>query len=119
MKTQDKKSDVLNALERIREAEEKTKVILRKAKEETSLKIIQDAQDEVKQIKEEAVIAAREKAKKIKEAAVKKAEKEASLIREETKKAAETFHQKGRSVEPETVERVARKIAHFLEGGSV
>jgi vacuolar-type H+-ATPase subunit H len=119
MKTNEKKSDALDALARIREAEEKTKAIIRKAKEETSLKIIQDAQDEVKQIKEKAVIAAREKAKKIKETTLKRAEEEASRIREETKKSADTLRQKGKTMLPEAVDKVALKISKFLEGGAV
>ena len=81
-----KTNDALDALQRIREAEEKARKIVQDARETKAAKIIQDADDEAKKIKERHLNQARQKAEQRKSAIVQRAAKEAGEIRKKPRK---------------------------------
>jgi len=110
------KSGVLEALEKIKEAEDKARKIVREAKEETSLKIIQEAQNEARAFKEKTAKEAKGKALKIREEMIKRAEKEADQIRAETKRETEILHKRGSAAQAEAVKKVSEEMKKYLRG---
>ena len=86
MKQDEINVSAFDALAKIKEAEEKARNLLTEAREQMSIQIIQDAQEEAKKIKEQFIEEARNKARAIREDVIKSAEQEASQIREQTQK---------------------------------
>jgi len=118
MKQDEAKNEALDALKKIKKAERNARTLLKKAKEETSLKIIQDARDDAKKIKEQFIKDARNKAKTIREEVTKKAERDASKIREETRKKIENLRKNSEGILPEAVDKVSKEIKSFLKRGA-
>jgi len=112
------KSDALLAIQRIKEAEEKARRIILNAQEKETIKIIQDAYDEAKKIKEDYVKKARNEAEKKKRSIIDEASKEAEKIRRKAEEEASALSRKAKTIMPQTVEKFAQRIKHFLEGGA-
>jgi vacuolar-type H+-ATPase subunit H len=66
------KMGALDALDKIKKAEEEARELINEAKEHTSLQIIQDAQEEAQKIKKEIINGARNKVQSIREVLIKK-----------------------------------------------
>ena len=117
MNQDEMKMGALSALDKIKKSEEKARNLLKEAKEQTGIQIIQDAQEEAKQIKEQLMEEARTKAKSIRQDVIKKAEKDASLIREQTQKETENLRKTSKSFLPEAEKKVSKEIQDFLKRG--
>lgn len=111
------KSQTLEALEKIRQAEDQARKIVGDAREGTSLKIIQEAQDEARSIKEKTLKEARERAKRMREEMIEKAEGEAERIREQTLQKIQTLNLKGEASEADAVKTVSEEMKKHLKGG--
>jgi vacuolar-type H+-ATPase subunit H len=83
MNGEPRKSAALEALEKIKEAEEKARAIVQEAREKLSPEIIKEASEEAEGIKMRALVRAKEEAEAYKTAIVEKAVEEAEKIRAE------------------------------------
>jgi vacuolar-type H+-ATPase subunit H len=119
MKNIETKSGALEALEKIKEAEDQARKIIHEAKEEMSLKIIQEAQNEARTIKEKSIKEARAKAQKIRAELIKKAEEDAAQVRAETRRETEILRKKGSAAQAEAVKRVSGEMKKYLKGGII
>jgi len=117
MSEETRKSEAQIALQKIKEAEEKGKSIIQDAREKEALKVIQDAYDEAKTIKESILTKARAEAEKKKKAIIQKAKKEAEKIEHETEKEAASLSKNAEKAVSKVVEKIAGKIGQFIEGG--
>lgn len=114
-----RKSDVLTAVEKIKEVEEKARGIIQDAQEKTSSKVIQDAYDETKKIKENNLSEARKRAYAKKTAIIQSASREALKIRKESEEDKAHMREKAEVAMSKAVEKVAERIKHFFEGGKL
>ena len=119
MTNKEKKSEALEALEKIKEAENAARNMIRDAREGASLKIMQEAQDEAGKIKEKSLKEARAKGRTIRDNLIKKAEREADKIREETRKEKEALLKKGSRVQTETVLKITEELKKWIKEGSL
>ena len=119
MSVEKKKSDVLTAVEKIKEVEEKARGIIQDAREKLAEKIIQDAYDEEKKIKKKNSNEARGRAYEKKTAIIQKASREAGEIRTKSEEDVAHISQKAEAAMSKTVEKIAERIKHFLEGGKL
>lgn len=117
MKNIETKSGALEALDKIKEAEDQARKIINDAKEGMSLKIIQEAQNEARTIKEKSVKEARAKAQKIKAELIKRAEEDAAQIRMETRQETKILRKRGRDAQAEAVKRVSDEMKKYLKEG--
>ena len=104
------KSGALEALDKIKEAEDKARKIVANAREDTALKILQAAQDEARFDKEKSLKEARAKARKIRAGLITKAEEEAARIRIETQKEKEALLKKGKAARADAVKKVSEEM---------
>jgi vacuolar-type H+-ATPase subunit H len=111
------KIGALEALKKIREAEDHARKIINDAKEGMSLKIIQEAQNEARMIKEKSVEEAKAKSRKIRSELIKKAEGEAAQIREKTRQETETLCKRGGAAQSEAVKLVSEEMRKYFKGG--
>jgi vacuolar-type H+-ATPase subunit H len=116
MSEEERKSEARIALQKIKEAEEKGKNIIETAREKEALRIIQDAYDEAKTIKESVLTKARAEAEKKKKAIIQKATKEAEKIKRETEKEAALLSKDAEKTVSKAVEKIARSIGKLIEG---
>lgn len=117
MKQEEPNIGTLKALEKIKKAEAHARDLLKEAKEHTSIKVIQDAQEEAKRIIDQLISDARNKAKAIREDVLRKAEHEASRVREETQTDAENLRTNSKRFVPEAVEKVSKEIKSYMQRG--
>ena len=117
MKKIEIKSSALEALEKIKEAEDQARIIIADAKEGVSPKIIQEAQNEARTIKEKSVKEARAKAQKIRAELIKKAEEDAAQVRVETQQETKILRKKGSDAQSDAVKRVSDEMKKYLKGG--
>ena len=117
MDVEKKKSDVLTAVEKIKEVEEEARGIIQDAREKTGEKIIQDAYDEAKKIKKNNSNEARGRAYEKKTAIIQSASREAHKIRKKSEEDVANIGQKAEVAMSKTVEKIAERIKHFLEAG--
>lgn len=113
-----KKSAALDALRRVKEAEERARNIIREAQEKVSARILKDASEEAEKIKQAQFIRTKEAAEALNKAAVDEAIKEAEKIRAEAEREAAALRQKAAASMAEAVKKVTRRIKEILEGGS-
>ena len=119
MSEETRKSEARIALQKIKEAEEKGKSIIQDARENKTLRVIQDAYDEAKTIKESILTKARAEAEKKKKAIIQKATKEAEKIKHEAEKETASLSKNAGKAVSKAVEKIARKIGKFIEGGAL
>jgi vacuolar-type H+-ATPase subunit H len=113
------KSTALEALRKVKEAEERARAIIREAQEKISAQIIKDASEEAEKIKQAQFAQAKEAAEAKKKSVLDEAIKEAEKIRSEAEGEASALRQKAVAFMAEAVKKVTRRIKEFLEGGSV
>jgi vacuolar-type H+-ATPase subunit H len=114
-----RKSDVLTAVEKIKEVERKARGIIQDAREKTSSKVIEDADEEAKKFKENDLNEARKRAYAKKTAIIQSASREALKIRKESEEDKARMCKKAEVAMSKTVEKVTEKIKHFFEGGKL
>jgi vacuolar-type H+-ATPase subunit H len=112
-----KTKDAFGALQRIKEAEEKARKIVQKAREKTAVKIIQDAHEEAEKIKERHLKRARKKAEEKRNAIIQEAAKEAGEIREKAKLEVVSLKKKAETTMSGAVNQISDRIKHFIEKG--
>lgn len=112
-------SEAQAALQKIKEAEEKGKRIIQDAREKEALRLIQNAYDEAKIIKKDILAKASAEAEKKKKAIVQKATKEVEKIKREAEKEAVSLSKNAEGAVDRAVEKVAKKIREFIEGGTL
>ncbi len=112
-----KKKDALDALQRIKEAEEKARKIVQEAREKTVVKIIQDAYDEAEKIKDRHLNRARKKAEERRSAIIQQAAKEAGEIREKAEQEGVSLKKKAEKAMPGAVSQISDRIKHLIEKG--
>jgi vacuolar-type H+-ATPase subunit H len=109
--------DPVGALKKVREAEAAAERVVKKARDEEAVRILQEAQDESRRIRESLLAEAREKAGSDRSGQVRKAEAEAQKVREETEKMAEKIRAEATPLIPEAVKATASRIAEQLKQG--
>jgi V/A-type H+-transporting ATPase subunit G/H len=111
------KSKALEALQKIKEAEEEARKIVREAQDTTSVQIIQDAQDQAQQIKENALEEARRSGQVKRATIIQKAKAEAEEITLQAEQEKSALRQKTESQLEDAVAKVAEKIQDFFTKG--
>jgi vacuolar-type H+-ATPase subunit H len=114
-----KTKDALDALQRIKEAEEKARKIVQQAREKTAVEIIQEAHEEAEKIKDHHLIRARKKAEEKRNAIIQEAAKEADEIREEAEKEIISLTKKAKKAMSGAVSQITERIKHFIEKGEL
>lgn len=112
------KDDALESLQKIKEAEKKARELVEDTKKNKVLKIIQDARDEARKIKEEMLARTREESEKKKKAIIEKASSEAERIRQEAEEEAKKLSRRVEHLMPEAVKKVSGHIKQHLKGRS-
>ncbi len=111
------KNEALEALQKIKQAEAEARKIIHDARENMSLKIIQDAHNEAEQIKKRVLDEARKAADKQKEAIIREARDKVRRINDETQAEIENLRKKSAAVKDDVVAKVAARIRKTIEGG--
>jgi vacuolar-type H+-ATPase subunit H len=111
------KNEALEALQKIKQAEAEARKIIHDARENTSVKIIQDAYDEAEQIKKRVLDEARKDAHQKKEAIIREAQDKVQRINDQTQAEIEHLREKSATVRDEVVAKVAASIRKTIEGG--
>lgn len=111
------KSEVHVALQKIKEAEKNARHLIRDAQERLAPRIIQEAHQEARKIRESRLAKAKKDAEEKKNAIIGRASKEADRIRDEAKEEASALRQKARKAMPQVVEEFGVIIKKFLSEG--
>jgi len=112
-------SAALEALKKVKEAEERARAIIREAQEKVSARIIEDAAEEVERIKQDHFARAKDAAGAKKKDVLDQALKEAEKIRAEAEAESAALRQKAAASMGEAVKKVTQRIKDLLDGGSV
>ena len=112
------KSLALEALGKVREAEERAKAIIREAQEKITVQIVREAAEAAEKIKQRSLAEAKEEADARKKAILERAHKEAGAIRAETQAELEALRRLAGAALEEAVKKAGLKIREFLRGGS-
>lgn len=100
----------LDALQKIKQAEEKARKKIAEAQEQEAVKIVQAAQEKSETIKQGYIAEAKKKAEKEKLAILQKAEAEAGTIETDTEKLIASLRDKAKPKMSEAVELVIKEI---------
>ncbi|MFZ2054974.1 MAG: hypothetical protein WAU81_12375 [Candidatus Aminicenantales bacterium] len=114
-----KKSPALEALDRVREAEDRAKAIVREAREKIATQIAKEAAEAAEKIKQKALAEARKEADARKKAILERAHQEAEAIRAEAEAELATLRRQAGAAFDKAVIKAALKIREFLGGGTV
>jgi vacuolar-type H+-ATPase subunit H len=114
-----KKSPALEALGRVREAEERAKAVVREAQERTAAQIAKEAAEAAEAIKQKSLAEAQKEAAARKKATLDRAYREAEAIRAQTEADLATLRRQAGTAFEEAVKKAGRKIREFLGGESV
>ena len=117
MDNKQEKSNALEALQKIKEAEEEAKKIVQGAQETTSVQIIQDAQEEAKQIRENALEEARKNGQVKRATIIQKAKAEAEEITHQTEQEKAALRKRTEGQIEEAVIKVSERIRNFIAKG--
>jgi vacuolar-type H+-ATPase subunit H len=113
-----KKSPALEALDRVREAEERAKKIIREAREKISVQIAKEAAEAAEEIKRKSLAEAKKEADARKKAILERAHQEAEAIRAESEAELSALRRQAGSAFEEAVKKAGQRIREFLGGGS-
>lgn len=119
MNGEPRKSAALEALEKIKEAEEKARAIVQEAREKLTPEIIEEASEEAERIKTRVLARAKEEAEVYKRTIVEKAVEEAEKIRAEAEGEAAELRRRAAALKAEAVKKISLKVKEFLEGRPV
>lgn len=109
--------EAFDAIEKIKQAEERAQEIIQEAREKTSSQIIQDSYEEAEKIKARFLTEAKEKADGIKKEIIDRAKKERNKIEKESDKEISDLRQKTRSRMPGAVEKIRKIVEESLKKG--
>jgi len=113
------KSPALDALGKVREAEEQAKAIVREAREIISVQVAREAAEQAEAIKKKALDEAKKEAESRKQAILERAHEQAGAIRAETEAELEELRQRARAAFGKAVDQVSLKMKEILEKGLV
>ncbi len=119
MNGEPKKSAALEALEKIKEAEEQARAIVLEAREKLSAEITKEASEEAERTKKRDLARAKEEAEAHKKAILEKATDEAEKIRAETEKETAELRRRASALMAEAIKKTSLKVEEFLEGRPV
>jgi vacuolar-type H+-ATPase subunit H len=114
-----KQSPALEALERIRKAEERAKAIVQEAREKLAVQITKKAAEAAEELKQRYLAEAKKEADARKRVILERAHKEAEAIRTESEAELAALRRQGGAAFEEAVKKAGQKIREFLGGGSV
>ena len=117
MSDEQKKNLALDALQKIKEAEDEARRIVQDAQEKTSVKIVQDAYKDADQIKERILEEARKQAQEKKESIIEDAQIEVKAIKEETLAEIDRLQKISANTKTQAITEVAASIRSAIEGG--
>lgn len=112
------RSAALEAIERIREAEEKARLIIEEARDSTAAEILRRAVEEAKRIREETLALAKKEAEAEKKKIIERAIQEAEEISLSAVTEAKELERRATTNMEAAVEQIALKIKKFLEEGA-
>ena len=110
-----KKSPALEALDRVRQAEERARAIVLEAREKTAVQIAKEAAEAADEIKTRALVEARKKAEDRKKAILGNAHREAEAVRAETEEALASLRRRAHTGIEGAATKVALRIREFLK----
>ncbi|MGB7296455.1 MAG: hypothetical protein WBC70_12780 [Candidatus Aminicenantales bacterium] len=113
-----KKSPALEALERIRKAEERAKAIVQEAREKTAVQIVKEAMETAERIRARALAGAKETADAREKAILERAHQEAETIRAEADAELAILRRQAGAAFDKAVKKAGLKIREILGGGS-
>lgn len=113
------KNEALEAIQKVKETEEKARHIVLEAKERESGRVIQEASEEIQKLKDEALKKARQEAEVKRHALVEHAKKDADSIMKEAEKKTAVLRKKAQDSMADVVEKVSSEIKKYFERGSV
>jgi len=117
MSDEQRKNLALDALQKIKEAETEARKIVQDARDKTSVKIIQDADKDADQIKERVLNEARKQAHEKKRSITQQADNEVKRIKEKTKAEIDSVREKSAEAKTEVITKVAANIRNAIKGG--
>jgi V/A-type H+-transporting ATPase subunit G/H len=112
------KSAALEALTKVKKAEEEASRIIEEARDKTSVRIIKEATQAGEKIGQDLLARAKETAAAREKSILAEAEKEAVGIRAEGEAEISLLRQKAASSMSEAVEKISRKVKKYLAGGT-
>ena len=112
-----KKNLALDALAKIKDAEAEARKIVQDARENTSAKILQEADKDAEEIRERIVEEARKKAQEKKRSIIQDAEAQVREILEETKKEVDRYQEISAKTKNLVIDQVAENIRRAIEEG--
>lgn len=112
----DNTGDAFTALQQIKDAERKARELIEDARKNRASKIIKDAYEEAKKIKDDYLSRARLESEKRKKAVIKKASSEADKIRQTAEEETRKLSQRVESLLPKAVDKVSEQIRRHLKG---
>ncbi len=115
MNGEPRKSAAIEALAKIKEAEERAQAIVREAREILSVEIIKEATREAEEIKITTLARAKEDAETHKNVILEKAVEEAGKIRAEARKETAEMRRRASERMAEAVKKTSLKVKEFLE----
>ena len=118
MKGDPKKSPALEALDRVREAEQRAKATIRDAREKTAVQIAKEAADAAEEIKQKSLEEAKKEAEARKKGIIERAQKEAEVIRKESETELSAMRRQAGSSFEGAVKKARQMIREFLGGKS-
>ncbi|MDH7512118.1 MAG: hypothetical protein QHH14_04110 [Clostridiales bacterium] len=119
MNGEPRKSAAIEALAKIKEAEEQARAIVREAREKLSVEIIKGATGEAEEIKITTLARAKEEAETHKKVILEKAVEEAEKIKAEAEKETAEMRRRASALMAEVVKKMSLKVKEFLEGRPV
>ena len=117
MSDEQKKNLALDALQKIKDAEDEARKIIQDAHEKTSVKIIQDAQKDADEVKERMLAEARDKARERKKSIIQGAKLEVKKIAAEAQTEIERLRNLPTDSRSRAIEKVAENIRSAVRGG--
>ncbi|MGB9836500.1 MAG: hypothetical protein ACPLRX_07160 [Candidatus Saccharicenans sp.] len=102
------------ALQRVREAEEKARLLVEEARQKSFPEILRKAGEEAEQLKREILSEARREAERIKSEIIQKAEAEAAAIKQQTEEEKQALLKQGEANFEEAVSKTAEKLRQLL-----
>jgi vacuolar-type H+-ATPase subunit H len=113
------KSPALEALDKVREAEERAKAIILEARERASVRIIKEAEEAAETAKQKALTKAKAEADARRKAVLDEARRGAEEIRAGTEAELENLRRRAGASLDEAVGQISSKVREALEKGSV
>lgn len=112
------KSAAVEALTKVKKAEEEARRIIEEARDKTSVRIIKEVTQAGEKIGQDFLAQAKETAATREKSILAEAEKEAAGIRAEAEAEISLLRQKAASSMNDAIEKISRKVTKYLAGGA-